>query len=379
MVPLVYHDRYQNYFFGPQHPFRPVRYAMALELLDALGHAPAPVAPSLATREDVLTVHTEALVRYVEAASKHSAAERPAAERRFGFSRADTPVFEGMDAATRQMAGGTLHAARLVASGAARHVLQLGGGLHHAHAGRVSGFCIYNDCALAVRYLTAEGLRVAYLDVDVHHGDGVQSIFYDVADVLTISLHESGRTLFPGTGSTRELGAGAGAGYTLNVPLAAGTAGDAYLDAFERVVPHALSWFQPDVLVVQCGADAHARDPLAHLMLTTSTYETLFRRFLELAEAYAGGRAVFTLGGGYDLDATPRVWALLALVLSGLDVPGELPEGWRRAWSERLGRPLSPTLHDGPGRFAPPDQEPLQAHNAEQCRRLMERAPTHWG
>lgn len=374
MIPTVYHEQYQAYFFGPQHPFNPIRYEMVRTLLEAMGCAPDYVQPEPATRADLCAAHDEDFVDYV---ARASAVDGPRAHR-FGLSAGDTPPFDGMDAATRRMAGGTLRAAQMIADGTAPRVLQLGGGLHHAHADRASGFCVYNDLSVAIRHLTGEGLRVAYLDIDVHHGDGVQSIHYDEADVLTISLHETGRTLFPGTGFPREIGAGGGQGFKLNMPFESGTADDSYLAAFERIVPHALAWFQPDALVVQCGADAHACDPLAHLRLTTHAYEQLFRRIVALADEHAGGRALFTLGGGYDLDATPRIWTLLALVLSDEPLPEALPEAWRAQWQERRGPEAASTLHDPPGRFGAPDQHDLDAQNEAQSVQLMNRAAKHW-
>ncbi len=375
MLPVVYHPRYQDYFFGPEHPFRPVRYAMVLDLLREMGHAPALAEPAPAPRAALRSVHDEALVVHVEAASE---GRTPPGQQRFGVGPGDTPAFEGMDAATRHVAGGTLCAARMVASGEAGRVLQLGGGLHHAHAGRASGFCVYNDLAVAIRALLDAGLRVAYIDIDVHHGDGVQSIFYDDPGVLTISLHESGRYLFPGTGFPGEIGAGGGAGFKLNAPLEPGTSDESYLDVFERVVPHALSWFGPDVLVVQCGADAHALDPLAHLGLTSRAYETLFRRLVELSDAHTEGRAVFTLGGGYSLDATPRLWTLLYLVLAEEPLPEALPAAWRARWEERLGASLTPTLHDALGAFSSTTEKTVFEQNEATSRALMNRAAKHW-
>lgn len=373
MVPVVYHPAYRDYYFGPEHPFSPVRLEMLLDLLSALGHEVAPVAPAAAPREALLAVHAADFVAQVEAAGSGEPAPDAA---RYGLGTPDVPAFAGMDAAARHLVGGTLHAARRAAEGAV--VLQLGSGLHHAQHARAAGFCVYNDLAVAIEALRQEGLRVAYVDVDVHHGDGVQALFYDAPDVLTLSLHETGQYLYPGTGFVYELGEGAGRGYKLNVPLEPFTTDDSYLDAFERVVPHALAWFQPDVLVVQCGADAHFRDPLADLLLTTHAYETLFRRLLALARGV--GRAVFTLGGGYDPDATTRVWALLYLLLQEQPLPERLPETWRARWQARLGAAPSPTLHDAPAAFdIPPErQAAIARQNRGLSQRLMETAVVHW-
>ena len=179
---------------------------------------------------------------------------------------------------------------------------------------------------------------MAYLDIDVHHGDGVQQILYDDKRVMTISLHESGQYLFPGTGQVHELGSGLGRGLKLNLPLQPFTEGRSYLEVFDQVVPEALRHFRPGVLVVQAGADAHADDPLADLMLTTRDYEAIFRRILEAADTFTAGRVLFTLGGGYSLRATPRVWALLYPLIHDLPVAADLPAAWRTRWSACSGR-----------------------------------------
>lgn len=374
-LPVVYHSRYQAYDFGPEHPFSPVRLAMLLDLLETLHGPCAFVAPEPATRDDLLTVHSEALVAQVEAASTGSPS--PAA-RQFGLNTPDVPVFPHMDEAARHLVGGTLHAARMVSGGEAKRVLQLGGGLHHARRDLASGFCVYNDLSVAIHHLRSEGLRVAYLDIDVHHGDGVQWLHYDDPDVLAISLHESGRYLFPGTGGVHELGEGGGKGYSLNVPLEPFTEDESYLDAFERVVPYALRWFQPEVVVVQCGADAHFADPLADLLLTSRAYETLFRRILDLVDTHADGRAVLTLGGGYDPDATVRMWAMLYLIVHDLPLPDALPQEWLDRWREALGTSLTDTLHDPASTRDIPRRPAIEQQNVQVSKRLLEMAAPYW-
>jgi acetoin utilization protein AcuC len=368
-----YHPRYEDYFFGPQHPFRPSRQHMLLDLLEALARAPDPEEPAPAERADVLAVHDADFVEAVETASQRN---DPVPGRRYGLGRGgDTPAFSGMDAATRRLAGGTLAAARRVADGEATVALQLGGGLHHAHAGRASGFCVYDDLAVAIHHLLRNDLRVAYLDIDVHHGDGVQSIFYRDPRVLTISLHESGRYLFPGTGFPGERGEGPGAGTAINVPLAPHTTDESYLEVFEAVVEPAVADFAPDALVVQCGADAHVKDPLAHLALTTRAYEDVFRRIKALAEKHAGGRLVATHGGGYDLDAAARVWALALFIFTGQSLPEEpLPEAWRERWRGRHGTAPAATLHDETTPDVPAsEREEIEAHNRRAVEAVRER------
>ena len=284
-----------------------------------------------------------------------------------------------MDEAARWLVGGTLHGARLISEGRERRVLQLGGGLHHARRSFASGFCIYNDLAIAINSLTRSGLKVAYLDIDVHHGDGVQEILYEDPRVLTVSLHESGKYLFPGTGEIRELGSGAGRGLKLNLPLEPFTEGESYLEVLEQVTPAALRHFRPDVLVVQAGADAHFDDPLSDLMLTTRDYEAIFRRILAWADDFTAGRVLFTLGGGYSFRAAPRVWAILYLVMHDLHVAQDLPESWRSKWSRTSENELPHTLHDpNPSHADIPNRYEIAHRNRQVAERLLDLTRQYW-
>ena len=375
MATLLFHDRYLDYNFGPEHPFSPIRQEMTLDLLRALGDAPDPVEPPVAPRADVRRVHSEPFVAKVEAASDGTV---PSQARAYGLNTGDVPVFEGMDAATRGLVGGTLHGARLVADGEASRVLQFGGGLHHAHRERASGFCVYNDLSVAIDALRERDLRVAYVDVDVHHGDGVQHLHEDDPGVLTVSLHETGRALFPGTGGVDEVGTGPGKGFSLNVPLAPYTESESYLNAFEHAVPYALQHFQPDVVVAQCGADAHFNDPLADLLLTTQAYETIFRRLLALADDHAEGRLLCTLGGGYRLDSVSRIWTLLALIMQNRDLPEALPEAWCERWQARLDDPLTSTLHDPERTFEVDRRSSIETRNRRTSEQALEQVASHW-
>ena len=354
MASIVYSPEYRTYSFGDDHAFSPLRVARTLALLRELGHDIPLVAPAPASRAEVLSVHEDYYVARVEALSRGEEVEDAA---HYGLGSTDNPIFPGMDLAARWLVGGTLTAARLVSERGERRVLQLGGGLHHARRNAASGFCIYNDLAIAIEALANHGLWVAYLDVDVHHGDGVQQIFDGDRRVLTISLHESGHYLFPGTGHVHELGSGLGRGLKLNVPLEPFTHGESYLEVLDRVVPPALEHFKPAVLVVQAGADAHADDPLADLLLTTRDYEAIFRRVLAWADAYTRGRVLFTLGGGYSLRAAPRVWTILALLLHDLPIP------------ERLQDPALPERQD---------RAHITGRNRQTAERLLEMASAYW-
>jgi len=375
MATLLFHDRYLDYDFGPEHPFSPVRQEMTIDLLDALGHPIDPVAPPVASREDVRRVHSERFVEKVKAASDGTP---PARARRFGLNTGDVPVFEHMDTATRGLVGGTLHGARLIAEDEATRVLQFGGGLHHARRERASGFCVYNDLSVAIDALRERDLRVAYVDVDVHHGDGVQFLHDEDPGVLTVSLHETGQALFPGTGHVEEIGKGPGRGFSLNVPLAPFTESASYLDAFERVVPHALQHFQPDVLVAQCGADAHFDDPLADLLLTTQAYEEIFRQLLALADDHTDGRLLCTLGGGYQLGSVSRVWALLALLIQDHAVPDTVPEEWRERWQPRLDDSLPAPFHDRDRDFEVSRRPSIEAENRRISEEALGQVASHW-
>jgi acetoin utilization protein AcuC len=376
MAVLIYSPTYARYDFGGDHPFSPVRVEMTLDLLRRLGVHLRWQEPEAASREDVRTVHEEGYVRTVEALSTGAAAADAAA---CGLGTPDTPAFPGMDEAARILVGGTLLAAKLIASGSEQRVLQLGGGLHHARPGHAAGFCVYHDLAIAIRHLVEAGFWVTYLDLDVHHGDGVQAVFYADDKVQTISLHESGKYLFPGTGEIHELGEGVGRGLTINVPLEAFTEGESYLEAFERIVPAAVESFGPQVLVVQAGADAHFDDPLADLALTTRTYEQLFRRILGLADLHCAGRVLFTLGGGYSAQAAARVWALLYLTVNDLPVPDLLPDGWREAWARHLHPASFGTLHDPLPPHSPiPRREEIERHNRVVTARLRDALSRYW-
>ena len=319
----VYADALSRHVLRDGHPMRPARLRYTHDLLAAYGafedERAMLVSPRPATVAELTTFHTE---EYVEAVRRLSAGEEDAGERH-GFSAdGDNPVYAGMYEAASLSAGASVQAAELIADGAAQAAFAPAGGLHHAMRGWASGFCIFNDPVVAINALRKHGLRVAYVDVDAHHGDGVQAAFYRDADVLTISVHEGGRWLFPGTGAASETGAGDGAGYAVNLPLFPYTGDDVYLEAFDQVVPPLLDAFAPDVLATQLGADAYANDPLTHLNLTAQGYAAVVERL-----GATGLPWLAFGGGGYDLDAVPRCWTLAYGAMLGRDWPDELPAG----------------------------------------------------
>jgi len=350
----VFDDGMTAYDFGPQHPLAPVRLELTMVLaraLDVVGDGAAaalPQVPVPPTDEALLRlVHTEDYVEAVRRASEHP--DRPDPYR--GLGPGDNPTFAGMHEASARVVAATVEAARLVWSGERLHAANIAGGLHHAMPGYASGFCVYNDAAAAIAWLLAQGVdRVAYVDVDVHHGDGVQAIFYDDPRVLTVSLHESPQTLFPGTGSAAETGGRNARGSAVNVALPPGTDDAGWLRAFHAVVPHVLGVFGPQVLVTQQGCDGHAYDPLAHLMLSVDGQRAAYLALHELAHELCAGKWVATGGGGYSVaDVVPRAWTHLLAVVAGrpLDPSVPVPQSWREHVQQRVGTTAPTAMTDG--------------------------------
>jgi acetoin utilization protein AcuC len=356
-----------SYDLGQHHPFKGIRPEAVKHLLECFNVTLKVKDFQAANLDDILSTHSRG---YVQRVMRASGGELVPDALEYGIGTSDTPIFAGMHDATASVCGGTLQAARLIASGASR-VLGLAGGLHHAQFASGSGFCVYNDLSIAIRSLTAQGLRVAYLDIDAHHGDGVQWLHYTENNVLTISLHETGRYLFPGTGATYELGRGAGIGYSLNVPLEPYTQDDSYLEALERVLEPALAWFLPDVLVVQGGADSHEFDPLADLGLTTQGYKKAYRLIVQLAKQYAGGRILATGGGGYaTLHAVPRIWAEFYAALEGIELPNTVPQTWLETWQPQSTETLPTVMTDYPSTIV--RQSQIEVANAKTVTELLE-------
>jgi acetoin utilization protein AcuC len=343
-------DALTRYDFGPGHPFDPVRIRLTMALAGELGVLSSPpvsvISPEPATDSEIETVHDP---RYVAVVRHVGRALVPAL--RFGLGTDDDPVFEGMHEAAALVAGATLAAARSVWSGATVHAVSVAGGHHHAMRANASGFCVYNDPAIAIKWLLSAGAeRVAYVDLDVHHGDGVQAAFYDDPRVLTISLHEHPATLFPGTGMPDETGTGDGAGYAVNVALPAGTDDAGWLRALDAVALPLLRSFKPTVLVSQHGCDSHRLDPLAHLSLSVDGQRQAQLTMHELAHELCDGRWIATGGGGYALvQVVPRTWTHLLAVAGGapLDPETATPAQWRELARSLTGETAPPTMTDG--------------------------------
>ena len=326
---FVWDERVATHVYRADHPLKPIRLVGVHETLTRLGAFARPgsrvLAPRAATRSEIERVHSPEYVEAVMRASAHPEEDHSA----WGLAAwGDTPPFAGMHEVSLLTTGGTLTAMEEVLAGRARVAVNYSGGLHHAMRRHASGFCIYNDPAIACGLLADRGLKVAYVDIDAHHGDGVQAAFYDTDQVLTISLHESGRTLFPGTGFAEERGTGKGAGYSINVALPAFTDDPAYSRAFDAVVPELVGRYRPDVLVTQQGIDPHFKDPLTHLALSTRAREHVVRWFASTAYPW-----VAMGGGGYDLDAVARGWSIEYLVMLGAPIPEELHDADPPAWT----------------------------------------------
>jgi len=350
---VAWDDRLVGYDFGPGHPLAPVRVELTMALARELGVLGAPgvtvAQPASATDADLQLVHDESYIAAVRAGRPNPV---------FGLGTPDNPVFPGMHEASALVAGATLAAASAMFTGQAQHGINVAGGLHHAMRRAASGFCIYNDPAIAIEWLLRQGVeKIAYVDVDVHHGDGVQAAFYNDPRVLTISLHEHPAMLFPGTGRPREIGGENAQGMAVNVALPAGTGDPGWLRAFDAVVPPLLRTFEPQVLVSQHGCDTHYRDPLAHLELTIDAQRTAAVWLHALAHQTAGGNWLATGGGGYDLvHVVPRTWTHLLAEASGnpVDPATATPAAWRELALARTGVIPPDTMTDGaPASFVP--------------------------
>ncbi|HEX5595240.1 MAG TPA: acetoin utilization protein AcuC [Micromonosporaceae bacterium] len=332
---VVWDEALLAYDLG-EHPLDPVRVELTIALARELGILDRPgvriVTPSPADDAALARVHRPDYLDAVRQASAGPAADS-AGFAEYGLGTEDTPIFEGMHTASALIAGASIAAAEAVWHGHALRAANVAGGLHHAMPGRAAGFCVYNDPAVAIaRLLDLGAERVAYIDVDVHHGDGVQEIFYDDPRVLTISLHETPLALFPGTGFPEETGGPGAEGSAVNVALPPGIADGGWLRAFHAVVPSVLRAFRPQILIAQCGADGHRLDPLADLRLSVDGQRATYLALRALADELCQGRWVATGGGGYALvQAVPRAWTHLLAVVTGEPVaPATLtPPAWR--------------------------------------------------
>lgn len=351
-VLVLWDEALLGYDLGRDHPLHPVRLELTVALARELGVLDRPgvrvAKPQSASDALLELVHDPSYLNAVRRAPDDMMGRLGL---RYGLGTDDNPVFERMHESSALITGASLAAARAVHEGTAQHAVNLAGGLHHAMRDRASGFCVYNDPAVAISWLLAQGVsRVGYVDIDVHHGDGVQAAFYDDPRVLTISMHESGYTLFPGTGFPGETGRGAALGSAVNVALPAGTGDAGWLRAFHAVVPPMIREFRPEILFSQHGADSHRLDPLADLMLSVDGQRAAHAALHSLAHEVCGGRWVAVGGGGYDVvQVVPRSWTHLLAVATGDPLPAAtaVPDGWRKLVATRSRQAPPTSMGDG--------------------------------
>ncbi len=317
---FIYSDEYLKYYFGSFHPFKPDRSKKTLELLNKLGvfkdkKRGRVYEPEKASERDLMLVHDIDYINFVKDMS----------ERGYGLlDYGDTPATKGIYDGAVSRAGGSILGAKLIMDGEVAHAFNPGGGLHHARRNNAAGFCVFNDVAIAARYIQREYNidRIAIIDIDGHHGDGTQEIFYR-EKILTISFHRYGLMFYPGTGSIDEIGEGEGLGYSVNVPLPAGTNNASYLYAFEEIVPPLIESYKPDIILNQFGVDTHYQDPLVGLSLTTDAYKRISGIIHDLAHRFSKGRYLIFGGGGYAPENVSRCWALMFITVSGAKVENE--------------------------------------------------------
>lgn len=364
-----------NYEFSETHPFNQKRIILTKDLLEEI-HAIQPdeiVVPRSATDKELLLAHDAKYIEIVKKASKGEVSENIGSI--YGIGTEDTPFFPNMHEASALLVGGTLTAIEEVMEGRSRFALNLGGGLHHGFQGKASGFCIYNDSSVAIKYLQEKyGARVLYVDTDAHHGDGVQWTFYDDPSVCTFSIHETGRYLFPGTGNVTERGNGKGYGTSFNFPVDAFTEDESFLHIYRTALREVAEFFKPDVILTQNGADAHYFDPLTHLYGTMKIYKEIPKVAKELAEEYCDGRWIAIGGGGYDIwRVVPRAWSHLWLTMKAIPAPtGALPEEWLKKWQPESPVSLIETWEDPPNLYEPvPRKKDINEKNEQMLTRAL--------
>ncbi len=391
-VILPFSQKLATYDLGPQHPLKPERFTLAVDLMRSYGlltegaggpdlsfSASGPsrasvVEPDTVTREDLELVHDPSYIDTVIQASADPDHFRPSR----GLGPGDTPAAPDIHEASMLVCGATARALREVVSGSADRAFAVAGGLHHAHKDRAAGFCVYNDPAVAIRMVKRDhpDLRVMYVDIDAHHGDGVEEAFERDPDVLTLSVHESGMYLYPGTGRATDIGEGPGKGSVIDVPLPPYADDACYALVAEKVIAPAARAFGPDVIVAQCGADAHRGDPLTHLGLTLAGYRDLVRSIVSIAEEVCEGRMACTGGGGYGTySVVPRAWTLVMAALLGVTLDENLPEDWRKKASSLSGGPVAKGLFEEEPWDLPLPEDELLAETETVLRKVQSASP----
>ena len=364
---FIYSPNFQQYKFTNDHPFDQLRVELTYDLLKEMKtiNAIDIIEPRLASVDELALVHDRKYIKAVQLAGHGQLNQKEALN--YGIGTGDTPIFPQMHEASSLLVGATLTAVDYVMEGKANHAANFGGGLHHGFQGKASGFCVYNDSSVAIKYMQEKyGAKVLYIDTDAHHGDGVQWTFYDEPNVCTLSIHETGRYLFPGTGSITERGAGLGYGYSFNIPLDAFTEDESWLHAYRESIEEVAAFFKPDVILTQNGTDAHYYDPLTHLSTTMSIYHDIPRIAHQIAHKYCNGRWIAVGGGGYDIwRVVPRAWSLIWLEMNNLKAPDELPKSWIEKWQKQAPVQLPKHWYDPKDLYKPiPRKLEIEEKNA---------------
>lgn len=354
---VIWGEDFTAYDFGEGHPMTPLRLELTARLCESFGLFDLAdvdvVSPCVASDDLLATVHDRDYI----AAVKEAGVDPSLADPRRGLGTDDDPAFVGMHEASARVVEGTRMVCESVWRGESTHGVNFCGGLHHAMRDRASGFCIYNDIAVGIQWLLDNGAqRVAYVDVDVHHGDGVETIFWDDPRVLTVSVHENGRILFPGTGWPADIGGEGAEGTSINVALPPGVTDSAWLRAITSVAEPLVRAFEPDILVSQHGCDTHVDDPLAHMAVTVDAQRQAGEAMHRLSHEVCGGRWVALGGGGYEaVDVVPRAWTHLTAIAAHrpIDPAEETPLSWREYVARRTGRPGPRRMGDVPATGLP--------------------------
>jgi len=335
---FIYTHEFSKFDYGPAHPFKIFRLKLTYKLIKAYGLLSLPntqyIESKMAEEEDLLLFHDREYIEILKAANV--GIEIPSAYY-YGLGPGDNPIFEGLFDWSKLVTGASLKAASMVDNGEVDIAFNIAGGLHHAIASRASGFCYINDIVIAILSLLKRGRRVAYIDIDAHHGDGVQKAFYTTDKVLTISIHETGRMLFPGTGFEKEIGKGEGKGYSVNIPMPPSSDDELFLYAFNEIVPSLLEKFRPDIVVTQLGVDSFYSDPLTHLNYTNNGYCKVIKKIKEIASKW-----IALGGGGYDIANVAKAWTLAWAIMNEVEISDEIPEDFLKDylqegfWSRKI-------------------------------------------
>ncbi len=334
-VGLIYTEDYKKYDFGSDHPLRPLRLKLTYSLMKKLKLLEHPrltiLNPRLATQQEIERVHSREYIEIVKKLSENPNESYGMTAYRYGLGPGDNPIFKGMYEASALVCGASIIAAETVWNEEDFKItFNPAGGLHHAHRDRASGFCIFNDIAVAIKHLKTlkEDIRIAYLDIDCHHGDGVQWLFYDDPNVLTISYHQDGRFLFPGTGTIGEIGEGDGKGYSINFPLLPGTYNKSFINLFRKTAPKLLEAYAPDILITQLGVDTYFDDPLTQMGFSLAVYRDIAQTMKTSAREYCNDKWLALGGGGYLMSVVPRAWTIFLARMLDVELKNELPDSW---------------------------------------------------